>query len=367
VVGLNSRCYRSCEKWWQRPEEVAAELRLLAGRSRKECYYFGRSLLVMDCEDSTFSRRFRDIFAECACGSSGTENMPRADIRVTSVRSNPEVLAVSVVPSALDGIDFVRQLFPERGYVECPGPALGWRMLALPEAPKQPVLAFGPSAVLVSRSHPWQRMIALYAINNAFFLQPDVFVFHAASVAISGKGVLLFGGKGAGKTTLALCFASRGHAFLGDEWGVVSGSTGELLPLRRMVSIRPGLRPRALDEYLRKHRCDTEVLPDGTERVRARVGAIFPRASAKPAPLMHAFFLRRFAPRPAVEPYAPHGAQLPPVAPLLASVWNHSLGRRGLELLRTVGKARWWHLDVGGLPEETADLVEQTVKEDLWD
>lgn len=340
------------------------ELQLLGGGSRKEWYRFGRSLLVMDCEDRAFSRRFREIFAECTCGLAENKNMPRADIRITSVRSNPEVLAVSVVPRALDGVDFVRQLFPERGYLECHGLARGWRMLALPEAPEQPVLAFGPSAVLVSRSHPWQRMIALYAISNAFRLQPDVFVFHAASVALFGRGVLLFGGKGAGKTTLALCFASRGHAFLGDEWGVVSASTGELLPLRRMVSIRPGPHPRGLDEYLRNHLCDAELLPDGTERVRARVGAIFPRASARVVPLSHAFFLRKFASRPAVVAYAPDRSELPPVSPLLGSVWGNSLGERGLKLLRTLGKARWWHLDVGGSPEETAELVEETVKED---
>jgi hypothetical protein len=32
-----------------------------------------------------------------------------------------------------------------------------------------------------------------------------------------------------------------------------------------------------------------------------------------------------------------------------------------------LGKARWWHLDVGGSPEETADLVEETLEEVLWD
>lgn len=362
MVGLGS----SRERWWYRPDVMAAELPRPEVASPIARYRFGRSLLVVDCEDRPFSRRFAEIFGECACDSTGDQDIPRLNLRVSSVRSNPEVLAVSLVPSLLDGVDYVRQLFPQSRYLECRGLAQGWRMLAPKEAPQEPVLAFGPTTILVSRSHPWQHLIAMYAISNAFRVQPDVFVFHAASVAVGEKGVLLFGKKGAGKTTLSLCLASRGHAFMGDEWGAVSVSTGELLPLRRMASIRSGPSARGVDEYLRNHSCDAEVLPDGTERVRVRVGAIYPQASARVVPLSHAFFLRGFTTRPAVERFAPEGGELPPVSPLLASVWGHSPGQRTLSLLRTLGKASWWHVDVGGSPEETAELIEKKIKEDLW-
>jgi hypothetical protein len=321
----------------------------------------------MECEDRAFSRRFRDIYGECTVEPNEDTTASHVDFRVAALPSDPSMLAVSLIPNPPDGADFMRRLVPERGYLECKATAREWKMLALPEAPDAPVLAFGPSGILVSRNHPWQRPIALYAISSAFRLRPDVYLFHAASVGISGSGVLLSGGKGAGKTTLSLCFASRGHAFLGDEWAAVSSLTGELLPLRRAASIRPGPQAAGLDEYLQSHSCDAEMLPDGTQRVRTKVGTVFPRALPQVVPLTDIFFLRRFAPRPAVERFTPSRGELPPISPLLASVWGYPPTERAFQLFRTLGKARWWHLDPGGSPEETADMIEETLKEDLWD
>jgi hypothetical protein len=318
----------------------------------------------MESDDDAFSRRFREIYGECSVEPSQKENLARIVFRIQNARSEPGVLAISVRPGLPNGIDFLRRLLPERGYVECVEFERGWRMLAVQESPQEPVFAFGPSVILASRSHPWQHPVALYAISSALGTQPDLFVFHAASVGVSGKGVLLSGPKGAGKTTLSLCFASRDHAFLGDEWAMVSSLTGELLPLRRAVSIRPGPHPRGLDDHLRDHPCGTVILPDGTQRVRASVGVAYPRAQARIVPLTDIFFLRRFALRPAIERFTPK--ELPPVSPLLASIWGHAPGRRTIDLLATLDNARWWHLDVGGSPEETTELVEETIKENLW-
>jgi len=356
----------SCSNWWRRAPAIAAEFQSRSATTSAEWYRFGRSSLVVDCEDLSFSRRFRDIYAECAVEPDGKETRARVDLRVKTLPSEPDLLAISVTPPVPDGVSFLRQLLPERRYAEFAVPEEGWRMLAMPEAPHEPVLAFGPSEMLVSRRHPWQHVVALYAIGSAFCVQPDVFLFHAASAGVSGRGILLSGPKGAGKTTLALTLASRDHAFLGDEWAAVSAPTGELLPLRRTASIRPGPHPKRLDEYLRNHVCHAEVLPDGSERVRTRVGAAFPRALPQVVPLTDIFFLRGFSPRPAVAPYARNTNTLPPVSPLLASVWGHSPGRRALDLLRTLNNARWWRLDVGGSPEETTDLVEETIKENSW-
>lgn len=340
---------------------------LAVSESGKEWYCFGRTLLGLESEDRSFSRRFREIYAECKLNPTMQDVRQRIELRVTAVPTDPGMLAVSMTPNRSDGAAFFRSLVPQRRYVKCKDMIPGWQTLAVPEAADEPVFAFGPSGMLVSRRHPWQQAVALYAISNAFRLQPDVYVLHAASVSICGKGVLLSGAKGAGKSTLSLSFASRGHAFLGDEWAAVSSLNGEILPLRRAASIRPGPHPAGLDEYLQNHVCDTETLPDGTQRVRSRVGLMFPQAISKIVPLTDIFFLRRFARRPAVEPVTPSRESLPPISPLLACVWDHSPAERAFNLFRILGKARWWNLDVGGSPDETADLIEETLKEDSWD
>jgi hypothetical protein len=338
-----------------------------AGKSIKEWYCFGHKLLSLECEDQPFSTRFREIYAECKINPPPLGSNQHVELRVMAVPSDPNVLAVSMSPNRSDGAAFLRQLVPYRRYLEITGFVPGWKLLAMQEAPDEPVFAFGPDGMLISRRHPWQHAVALYAISSTFRLQPDVYVLHAASVGVSGRGVLLSGAKGAGKSTLSLAFASRGHAFLGDEWAAVSSLNGKLLPLRRAASIRPGPHPAGLDECLRRNACDTEMLPDGTRRTRALVGTVFPRANSNATPLTDIFFLRRFAERPAVERATPSRDALPPVAPLLASVWGHSPGERAFHLFRTLGKARWWHLDVGGSPDETADLIERTLKEEIWD
>jgi hypothetical protein len=352
--------------WWQHLKAAAAERRPRGTALAAEWYCFGAALLGLESEDTEFSSRFRDIYSECAVQRPLDAVLPQVSLRVDALPSEPDWLSVSLVPSLPDGTDFLCQLFPERGYKECPADESEWLLLAQAAAPQEPVIALGPFAMLVSRRHPWQHLVAMYAISSAIWLQRDVFVLHAASVGIAGKGVLLSGAKGAGKSTLALSFARRGHEFLGDEWAAVSALSGELLPLRRAASVRPSPYPDGLDEHLRKQSSRVETLTDGTQRVRTKVGLAFPSAAAQAVPLADIFFLRGFSARPGVEPFARHGGGLPPASPLLASVWGHPPAERALYMLRTLGRARWWHLDVGGSPAETAVMIEETVKEEIW-
>jgi len=353
-------------EWWHHLKAIATERRRQVTVRDTEWYCFGRALLGVESDDEDFAWRFSEIYSECAVEPPSNGTLPQVTLRVTTLASEPQWLAVSVTPVLPEGASFLRQLFPERRYQERTVTEQGWRVLAQAEEPDEPVLAVGPSEILVSRRHAWQHVVAMYAIGSAIWLQSDVFVLHAASIGMADKGVLLSGAKGAGKTTLALTFASLGHAFLGDEWAAVSELSGELLPLRRAASIRPGPHPNGLDEYLGANSCRMETLPDGTDRLRTRVGRVFPQAVAQAVPFTDICFLRGFSARPGIEPFAHRSGGLPPVSPLLATVWGHPPAERALSLLRTLARTRWWNVVVGGSPEETADMIEETVKETIW-
>ncbi len=356
----------SCGSGWERLSEVAAEVSTGSVFALEESYRFGRAIVALQSDDAAFAQRFRRIYAECACGPVQAVTTPRIQLRIRSLSSAPNLLAVSVEPSPVDGIEFLRQLFPERPY-ECIGVHEGWRLLVSPDAPDEPVFALRHGDIVVCRRHPWQQAISTYAISNAFRLQPDLLVFHAAAVGIRDQGIMLTGPKGKGKTTLSLALAERGHAFLGDEWAAICASTRELLPLRRAASLRPGPHSTGVEGYVQSHACESEILPDGTSRVRVPVGAMFPQASARAVQLTHVFFLRRFADRPMVERFAGNGEALPPVSPLLSTLWGHSPAGRALQLLRMLGQVYCFQLDVGGLPDETANVIEKTVEGELWD
>ena len=351
-------------EWWQHLEESATQRRPQVRDA--EWYGFGRAFLAVESEDDEFASRFRDIYSECAVEFPPEASLPQVTLRVKAIPSEADWLAVSVTPAPPDAAGLLRQLFPDRAYQAWTEDQQEWRILALANAPEEPVLALGPSEMLVSRRHGWQQLVATYAISTTIWLQPDVFILHAASMGLFSKGVLLSGAKGAGKTTLALSLASRGHAFLGDEWAAVSRLSGELLPLRRAASIRPGPHPEGLTQYLRAHPCYVETLQDGTRRVRTRVGEVFPHAAAQVVPLADVCFLRGFSAKPDIRPFARGNGGLPPISPLLASFWGRPQAERSLGLLRSLRRARWWHVDVGGSPEQTADMIEETVKEAIW-
>jgi hypothetical protein len=75
------------------------------------------------------------------------------------------------------------------------------------------------------------------------------FLMHAAGVAIDGRGLLLIGAGGRGKTTTALAAARHGFDFLGDDLCIVSpnasGQSGHLLHgLYATAKLNPDSRER---------------------------------------------------------------------------------------------------------------------------
>ena len=347
------------DAWWLRAPDILSECsrRALAAVSRRR-YRFASGCLVLDCEDELLLRRFQEIYPEGAADDTAAE----AAAQVTcTVRVHDEAALAAVIfddPEPLDSYAFCRSLFPDRGYVEGPVGADGWRTIATSENPAEPQVAMYDNRALVDRRQIWQPFVANYAVNRVLRLQREMLFFHAASIGVDGRGVMLVGPKASGKTTMALALAARGHDFLGDELAAVHLHTKALLPFRRAVSIRPGPRARLVGERLARSHYPLERFPDGGERTLVNVASMFPQAGSLPSTLSCVLFLRRFAEQPAVEPFALSLHHFKMISPLACSMWGMSVGARMMDLSRLLRGVRCYHLDLGE-PDGTADLVER--------
>jgi hypothetical protein len=346
------------DSWWYRAHEIAAQC---AGRDTTAVfarrYRFADGQLYLDCEDAPLARRFQDLYAE----GSDEGAACTAPVQVQCVvRAYDPTLAAVIFrdPEPLDAFAFCRHLFPNRDFVEGPG-AGGWRTISLRQTPSEPQIALYGNQAVVDRRQAWQPFMANYAINRVLRLQREVLFFHAASVGIAGRGVLMVGPKGAGKTTTALTLAARGHDFFGDELAAVRCSTKALLPFRRAVSIRAaGPRARRVEDRLAWVKSASERFSDGSERTLVDVGRLFPQAGVSPTSLSCVLFLRQFAEQPIAQRFTFRLEHFPMLSPLACSMWGVPAGARIVDVSRLLHQVECYQLDLGD-PDETADLVER--------
>jgi len=333
-----------------------------AARSRRRYYKFGHGGLCLTCDDLEFFDRFQFLFAECASSPVELDGLPLFFAELTTnPASSTSVLTFSGTES-VDYLRFILELFPERNLRVLPDTkSTTWRYLAEPGA-KGSVMAVGGNQLLMDRSYGWQAIVAQFVVSNVMRLQRHVRFFHAATVGIGDRGVLIIGAKGSGKTTLSLALAARSHAFLGEEYAAVCVRTGALLPFRRAVSIRPGARAARLEDRLQHMNLHTEKAQDGLHRVRVSVCDLFPEAAPRAVELTHCFFLRGFRHAAAAVEFAPGEMTLPALQPLLASLWSQRPGMLMMELLRVLSRTRCFYMDVGGTPDEAADVIERVVE-----
>ncbi|MBI1787416.1 MAG: hypothetical protein HYR60_07685 [Acidobacteria bacterium] len=277
------------------------------------------------------------------------------------------ILATFEDSQPLDQVAFNLSLFPDQRYEEIPGGSAPWRLLAHAGGASMPFAAAADNKVLLDRGQAWEAFVGHYALHRLLRMQSDMLFFHAASAGIGAAGVLIAGPEKSGKTTLSTTLASRGHAFLGDDLAGVRRSSGELVPLRRSASIRPGPRAPGMTELLERGQYREEVYADGETRVRARIGDLFPSAGAAPIPLHSVFFLRGgFGDRPSVKAFVAGPQHARWLTPLGSTLWGVPAGVRMMDFMRLLSRAHCYFLEPGGAPEETAQLVESTVKEKAW-
>jgi hypothetical protein len=353
---------RSASSWWQEPSGLLARFSGAYGESRPcDWYRIVDSFLGVDSEDLTLRRRFRKLYAEFLCPlPSPSEATQGLLCHIKTVDGLPVHLVTFTAPSEIAIIDFILALFPGRGYVEMDCAADGWRSIGFANK-TAPLLTARGSQVLVDAREAWQPLIANCAVNWVMQMQQGLLFFHAAAVAIGAEGVLFAGEKGAGKSTLSLALAARGHDFFGDEIAGVRTGTFELAPFRRAVSIRKGPQAPPVVEGLRSKFCFTDTFPDGTVRSRASASDLFPAANARPRPLRWVFFLRGFEERPRAESFHPRSQDLRLLAPFACTFWGRSSAARITEVAKLLSTVNCYFL-FPGQPEDTAKLVERIVR-----
>ena len=345
--------------WWLRAPEILAQCsRRAADSGRTSRYRFAEGCLVLDCEDEALSASIPGNISGGHDHDGGSDARPHVKCVVRGHDHEDLAAVIFHDPEPLDSFAFCRTLFPDRGYVEGPAGPAGWRTIATRQSPGEPQVALCDHYALVDRRQVWQPFIANYAINRVLRLQREMLFFHAASIGIEGRGVMIVGPKASGKTTTAMALAARGHAFLGDEMAAVNRTTKVMLPFRRAVSVRRGPRARRVDHQLARCRYPVEVFPDGGERTLVNMASMFPEAGDAPATLSCLLFLRQFADRPAAVPFAFGLEHFQMLSPLACSMWGVPVGARMMDLSRLLRGVRCYLLDPGQ-PEDTADLVEQ--------
>jgi hypothetical protein len=228
----------------------------------------------------------------------------------------------------------------------------GVTRLALAEDP-EPVFTFEGADCTFRLVPRWRRVVSHFLFLRMLRLRQDLVFFHAASVEVAGRGVLLVGPKGTGKSTLSAALAARGHGFLGDETAAYAPATHSLVPFCRPLSIKPGPRAAAVDDAVRAQ----APAADDDGIVRLTVEA-FGAAAERPVPLHAVVFLEPFAPEPVLRETGPGGREELALLQPLASSLGPGAGKRVFEMIRLLASARCFRLQPGA-PEATAAVLEE--------
>ena len=201
----------------------------------------------------------------------------------------------------------------------------------------------------------WPIIALSLLFRAAFGVQQDAILFHAAAVIIGDKGFIFAGPRYAGKSTISLALAARGHSFLSDEIAWYVPSTRALIDFRRPVGLREGVRAAAVDARF------PSVAATGIEwhdSLRLPVDALLPQAPPATATLDVIVFLKPFAATPRLIPLQPSLDHLPLLQPIPISMLNVSPARRMMEMVRLISSVRMYDL-YPGHPDETAKILEE--------
>jgi hypothetical protein len=315
-------------------------------------YRFGDAFLTIQSEHRPFWDRFHHLFAGCQERPSPSALIVRCTVtcpppgRDARIALDPE--------RTWDRVTAATTLFGDRGWYQ----SASSRGRLLHEVTGTVTLEEIDGALVARNDERWEWIVGNLALHRVLMLQPDLAVFHAASVVIDGRGVMILGPKGAGKTTLSLALAARGHAFLGDETAAVRLPSRELVPFRRAVSLRSGPASRHVTSVLAQGRQTPECFPDGTSRTRLPIEQLFPHNIGRPAPLTAVVFLTDIAAAPQLDAVVPSRHYLSRLGVLRSTMWDAPPALRVVRLAGMLLATRSFILQPGD-PDATAEALER--------
>ena len=361
---------------WQNPPDLTAQPRLSLEALLKQLQQrkstvrssmqatMADRLITVDCDDDSLAEIFFMTFG----GTSGPPGSPGArspalpsDIHLdVNATVHPEfgwfrLSGRDELP--FDGMEFHYAIQEERGFFKLLPAEDGWTSVAFRDS-DVPMFAWRDRDCVFSLGEKWRHSIAWFLHWRLLRMRPDIIFFHASALGIFGEGTIFVGPSGGGKSTTSMALAARGHNFLSDEVGAYVPATGELVPFRRPVGIKPGPRATAVERGLPSSAYE-EIERQGFYRVD--VNSIFASEPAKKFQLRRIVFLRGFRDRPSLERIKPGREEIVELQPLMSSFLNASHSRRIFDLTRLLGTAKVYQLHPG-TPDETAIYLEEAFK-----
>jgi hypothetical protein len=359
--------------WWNDAASRAVEAKRLQA-ALNASYRLGEVVLDID---STYQPLLDDLlnsYGDCLIDDGAARDALHVRCSVRTFEGSSLVAVRFEVPGDLPhlceiGLSLVRHRAELQHFSVRDLDFDGWRLIANALDERSPLMAAGArDAVVDIRIEPPDFLLN-FVVGIAELAQPSILFVHGGGVVIDGNGTLLVGRSGQGKSSTTVTLGSRGHLLLGDETVGIRSEPCEIIAFRRTLKLRPGPRAKSLSDRLNAVPHMTRIDAQGLECDWVRAGVLFPTPAPVSAPLRNVFFLRDFRDRAAVEPFVPtleHLEELKAMAMCLYAIvsWPSSAAQRLIRFMRIVdvfARCQCYFLDLG-TPEETAALIERTVR-----
>ena len=329
---------------------------LESGQSRFQDFLFGRHVLGgVAVEVHTNDPELLDEIATTFGPPSDRPAQTRLGATIVAHADSAVIRFEADDPSTLTPGDMVMALespgFPFR-LIEPEWP--GWTAFAFRDD-ETALFHFRDEHVIVRRREHWRAGIGFLLLHRIYRMRSDAIFFHAATVGIFGRGVMLVGAKGAGKSTTALALTARGRTLLGDEIACYVPRTGELVPFLRPVGIKPGIRSPKIHDAL-----VGAGLEPGDNIVRVDIRRFLEVPEPHPVPLAAIVFLEPFEAEPRLEPAQASMADIGRLQPSAGSLVNAPAALRTMQMAKMLSSAKIFRLSPAE-PDETAALLESAI------